>query len=120
MFLLRLQDHAGAGLTVFVLEMRAVVDVIDGDGVPREFVEHVLRQREVIQLRVVTAFNPGLIRNNDDEIALFLGSAAEVEDAIHEVKIFLAIDVGAIDIDDAVAIEEERFCGHWVIRAFSM
>ncbi len=75
----------------------------------RNCVQHPVGEALEIGLGVVAAADARLV--GDDDRADSRGSAAvraQLEDAGHELEILDAVDVVLLDVDDAVAVEEQR------------
>jgi hypothetical protein len=86
---------------------RAVVHAVDPDVLRREHVNHPLGQPIEVIFGVVAAPNPRLVRDDDEEMAGGLGGSAEVEDAVDESEVGRRVNVVALDVDHAVAVEED-------------
>ena len=59
-------------------------------------------------LGIVTPPDPSLVGYNKDQITELLGTLTKLKDAINEFKVFLFADIGSVDVDHAIPVEEQR------------
>src|SRR6266436_6138879 len=71
-----------------------------------ELVSHMLREPQVVSLRVEAARNPGLVGHDHQQIVRGLQCAQRIDCAIHEYKVFNPVHIGASVVDDAITVHE--------------
>ena len=103
------EKHPRSGLAHGAGKRGAVEHIGNTDAARSELTDHEVRDRLVISLSVVSAFNTGLIGDDDEEVAQCLRMRAELEDARDERKILPAAYIAVVDIDRTVAIQEKSF-----------
>lgn len=119
----RLQEHSRLRLAPRVIAailadavervMRAVVEPADGYALLGKSVAHPSGQLLIGIFVEVAAADTGLVRGDNDRPSHFVGpEAAELENARNEFELIRPMDIAAINIDDAIAVEEERALRH--------
>ncbi len=84
-----------------------MIDGGDLDAVSRELAAHPAHQRGELGLAVETAADTGLVGGDDDGEVACGELPGQNEDAVDEAAIGDAVEIAAIVIDDAVAIEQQ-------------
>jgi len=110
------QDHAGPGLAAIagqrvagdhrIGQVRAVFDGRQLHALLREAGAQRVVQALQRRFVVVAARDARLVRHHDQRIACRLQPTHRIDDAGHEDEVLPAMHVAAIDVDDAVAVEE--------------
>ena len=112
----RLQDHAGARFAkircLFVMadsEFRMKRTKINFGNLRllrQEFLAHPAGQCVKLRFGKVAASDAGLVGNNDNQIIESPGSSAQLENPVHELKVFGLMNITVIDVDHAVTVQE--------------
>src|SRR5690606_37615779 len=116
-------QHAGLGFAVVrvlakafdrsFLVIGAVIDAVD-PGLPgREFAVHPRVERLHLLFGVVAACDAGLVGNDEHPPAVFVERLDRLRRAFDPFEVFRKVDVSAIDVQDAVSVQEQG----WARRA---
>jgi hypothetical protein len=114
----RAEDHSRIGLAIERLAsirsdpvfgmVRTEVHRVEVRTFAGELLTHPRREGMKLLLGVVPAGNARLIRHDDNRVARRTEPAAQRVNAGDELERLAGVNVTAIDVDDAVTIQEER------------
>ena len=115
----RLQDHPRLGLAPFVIDpigadpmgrmVGAMIDAGDRRLLGAEALAHPVGQASIGGLVEIAAADARLVGDDDQRPAQFVhGKARQLENARQELEILDAADIALVEIDHAVAVEEQR------------
>ena len=93
--------------------MGAVIDTSDRRLLGFEAIAHPSRQGQVRVLVEKPAPDAGLIGDDDDRPAQLIDrEARQIENSWNEFELVRAMDIAAVNVDDAVAVEKEGAPAH--------
>ena len=118
----RAQDHAGLGLAavaalriggkVSLYMVGAVVECVDVRAMRGKLRIHPVVESVHGSLVVVAARDAALIRDDDDEIAVFIRPANRFDCALDPDEFLRLVEIVHVDVERAVAVEEDRLIRH--------
>lgn len=106
-FLRRPQEHARFGFAQGTAQIRAVIDRIQPATFCRKKVLHVACQALVIFLAEVAAGDAALVCADNQAVSGLFRGTRQLENAGDEFKLFGFVEVIDLDIDGAIAVEEQ-------------
>ena len=88
-----------------------MVNTGDRDAAPREFAGHPRHQALEVRFGVIAAADAGLVGGDHYGEALGGEARRQIEDAVDEPALLDAMEIAAVLVDDAVAVENETPAG---------